>query len=137
MRPLLVLGTALLALAAFQPATDPVVTVHAMCNGATLGAHSVTPEDVTVAQDEDVDWELDSASTATELTIVPKHAGHWPWANDEHFHGGRGRAHHAAAHGHNMNHGAQGTYPYNVDLSCPDGHGGTATVTIDPNIIIH
>jgi hypothetical protein len=139
MRPILVFGAALLALAAFLPARheSPVVSVHAMCADGKLGDHSVSPEDVSVAEGEDVDWDLDDASTASELTVVPKHSGHWPWANDEHFKGGKGKGHRAKANGKNMNKGAQGTYPYNIELTCPDGHGGTTTVTIDPSIIIH
>ena len=139
MRPVLVFGAALLALAAFLPARheSPVVSIHAMCEDGHLGDHSVTPEDVTVGQGEDLDWDLDDASTATDMTIEPKHAGHWPWAKDEHFKGGKGHAHRAKANGKNMNKDAKGTYPYNIELTCPDGKGGTTQVTIDPSIIIH
>jgi hypothetical protein len=139
MRPILALGAALIALAAFLPVRHDTqsVTVHAVCANGQLGDHSVTPEDVTVAQDEDVSWELDDASTATDLTVQPKHNGHWPWANDEHFKGGKGHGHGANANGKHMNKNAAGTYPYNIALTCPDGHGGTTTVTIDPSIIIH
>jgi hypothetical protein len=139
MRPILVLGAALVALAAFLPVRHeaPVVTVHAMCDNGQLGDHSVTPEDVTVAQGDDISWDLDDASSATDLSVQPKHNGHWPWANDEHFKGGKGKSHAAKANGKNMNKDAKGQYPYNIALTCPDGHGGTTTVTIDPSIIIH
>lgn len=121
MRPILVFGAALLALAAFLPARheSPVVTIHAMCEDGHLGDHSVTPEDVTVAQGEDLDWDLNNASTATDMTVQPKHAGHWPWENDERFKGGKGKSHPAKANGKNMKKDAKGTYPYNIELTCP------------------
>ena len=137
MRALLAIGAACLALAAFLPASTPEVTVHAMCDGGHLGDHSVTPDSVDVKVGEDVDWELDDASTATEMTIEPKHPGHWPYANDEHFKGGKGKGHKAKANGSKMFKTAKGAYPYNISLSCPDGKGGSTTVTIDPSIIIH
>ena len=137
MRSLLAIPAAALVLAAFLPADSEVVTVHATCDGAKLGAHSVTPETVTLAQDQDIDWELDDASTATDLSIVPKQAGHWPYANAENFHGGHGHAHRAHGDGKHMNKKADGTYQYSIDLSCPDGQGGSHAVTIDPTIIVH
>ena len=137
MRSLLVLPAAALALAAFVPVATPTVEVHAECDGGQLGAHSVTPDSVTIVQDQDLDWELDASSTATDLTIMPKHPGHWPYANDEHFKGGKGKDHKAHANGHHMNKGAAGSYPYSIELSCPDGHGGSTDVTIDPTIIVH
>ena len=36
-----------------------------------------------------------------------------------------------------MNGNAAGAYRYNIELSCPDGHGGSTTVEIDPTIIVH
>jgi hypothetical protein len=130
---------ACVALAAFLPvhSQSEVVTVHAMCANGQLGEHNVTPEDVSVAQGEDVDWELDDASDASDLTVVPKHPGHWPYAYDEHFKGGKGNGHRAKGSGKKMKANATGTYPYNIALTCPDGNGGTTTVTIDPHIIIH
>jgi hypothetical protein len=85
----------------------------------------------------DVDWELDDASTATDLTIEPKDQRHWPWAGDEKPRGRHGRGERAKAHGAKMRRNARGTYQYNIQLSCPDGNGGTTTVTIDPGIIVH
>ena len=139
MKSVLALVAACIALAAFLPfrAATSVVTVHAMCADGQLGEHSVTPEDVSVAQGEDVDWELDGASDATEINVRPKHPGHWPYAGDEHFKGGKGNGHRAKGNGKNMKANAKGSYPYNIALTCPDGQGGSTTVTIDPNIIIH
>lgn len=137
MRSLLALAAAGLAVAAFLPRDSPLVTVHADCTDGHLGAHSVNPDSVSVAQDENVDWELDESSTATDLSVGPKHPGHWPYAKDEHFKGGKGKDHKAKADGKHMNKKAAGAYPYNIELSCPDGHGGSTSVTIDPTIVVH
>ena len=133
MRPLLALAAATLALLAFTRADTPLVTVHADCDNGHLGAHHVSPDSVSVAQDGDLDWELDDASTATDINVGPKHPGHWPYANDEHFKGGKGKDHEAKADGKHMKKNAAGAYPYNIALTCPGG----ATVTIDPTIVVH
>jgi len=137
MRPLLALAAAALAVAAFLPVSDPVVTVNAQCDMGHLGAHSVTPDTVTVAQDGDIDWELDAASNATGFTVEPKRPGHWPYANDEKFHGGKGNGHRARGNGKHMKKKAAGAYPYSLALGCVDAHGDTVQVTIDPTIIVH
>lgn len=139
MKSVIAAVAACIALAAFRPfhSQSQVVAVHAMCDDGQLGEHSVTPEDVTIAQGEDVDWDLDDSSEATDLTVAPKQAAHWPYGNDEHFKGGRGHGQRAKGHGKNMKANAKGTYAYNIMLTCPDGKGGTTTVTIDPHIIIH
>ena len=137
MRTWLVLAAATLAVAAFFPHQSPDVVVHAECAGGKLGAHSVDPDTVAVDQGSDVDWELDESSTATDLTVQPKQLGHWPYGNNAHFRGGHGHAHRAHAGGNSMNQHAAGTYPYSIQLSCPDGHGGSTSVEIDPTIIVH
>lgn len=137
MRPLIALAASALILAAFLPMTDPVVSVHAQCDGDQLGAHSVTPDTVTIAQGGSADWELDASSNATGLTVEPKHPGHWPYAHDAHFKGGKGKDHRAHANGGDMNKNAAGTYPYNIVLGCVDAQGDTTEVTIDPTIIVH
>jgi len=133
MRFALAIPAAMLALAAFLPADSETVEVSATCDNGQLGAHSVTPDTVTIAQGDDLDWELDASSNAIDLTIVPKHPGHWPYAHDAHFKGGKGADHKAHANGSSMNHGAAGTYPYSIQLTCPGG----SSVTIDPTIIVH
>ena len=135
MKSALIALSAGIALAAFLPVRQDavVVTVSAHCDGGKLGAHSVSPEDVSVAQDADVEWELDDASNATAINVGPKHPGHWPYNADEHFKGGKGPDHAAKGNGKSMKKNAKGTYPYNIALTCPDG----TVVTIDPNIIIH
>jgi hypothetical protein len=139
MKSVLAAIAACVALAAFRPFHQDaaVVTVSATCTEGKLGAHSVSPEDVSVAQGADVDWELDESSNATSIDVGPKHPGHWPYNNDAHFKGGHGPDHPAKGNGNAMKGNAKGKYPYNIMLSCPDGNGGSTTVTIDPNIIIH
>jgi hypothetical protein len=136
MRTLLALGAATLAVTAFLPQSQSV-TVHAECANGQLGAHSVNPDTVQAAQGADIDWELDDASSATDITVQPKQAGHWPWGHDQGWHGQRGHGHRAHAAGNGMNRNAAGTYPYSIELSCPDGHGGSTSVEIDPTIIVH
>ena len=135
----LVASVAVVALLAFTPRRQdtPLVTVSAECVEGQLGEHSVSPDTVTAAQGQDIDWELDDASNATAITVGPKHAGQWPWGGDEKFTGGKGSGHHGKAHGSKMKNNAKGAYAYNIQLTCPDGNGGTTVVTIDPHIIIH
>jgi hypothetical protein len=137
MRLFIGLASAALAVTAFLPSQVPDVVVHAECTGGKLAAHSVDPDTVAVDQGSDIDWELDGSSTATDLAIQPKHPGHWPFAHDAHFSGGKGHEKRAHASGNSMNAHAAGSYPYSIELSCPDGHGGSATVEIDPTIIVH
>jgi hypothetical protein len=137
MRSIFALAAAALALAAFATADAPLVTVRATCDDGRLGAHSVTPDTVTIAQDESIDWELDASSNATAFTVEPKHPGKWLFAHDEHFKGGKGKGDRAHANGEHMNKHAAGSYQYNVVLDCVDAHGATVQVTIDPTIIVH
>lgn len=107
------------------------VEINAKCAGPNNTAVTVSPWNLTIAQDDDVEWVLDGNADTEEVSITPKQRGKWPYASQPPYKGGKANP----ARADKMKRNAKGRYSYNVTLVCTNGNTAD-TVTVDPDIII-
>jgi hypothetical protein len=101
--------------------------VMVQCRSGNNGAF-VTPQQVTIALGDSVEWRMAGNVESDTLIISPKNPEQaWPFEGTP----SRGRSGAVAA-------GARiaGTYSYNITLLCRIPGGGTRQEVIDPDIII-
>jgi hypothetical protein len=110
------------------PATR-VVTVDAKCASPRNTQVTVTPWNITLAQGDDVQWNIDNGANTGEITIAPKAA--WPFATNQ-GNGTKG----SPARGSAMRANARGRYSYTITLICQAGNSTPDTVRIDPDVIV-
>ena len=113
------------------------VTVDIRCDGARLASSRVSPDPVTLAQGDQLDWVLADSSDVDAFDVAPAQIQGerpWPFPDSEGTrHGTRG----APARGRGMRARAAGRYEYAVTARCGAGSGGAgAEVSIDPILII-
>lgn len=132
------MGGVLLAAAAVMAATPwssratVRVTVNARCAGPNTTEVTVSPWNVRLAQDDEVEWVIAANANSNDITITPKETSDWPFASRGPFTATKGRA----ARGNGMRQNGRGTYKYDITLVCQSGNNAPDSVRIDPDIIV-
>jgi len=107
------------------------VAVDLRCSAPGVHRYTVDPDTAKLAQGDELEWVLADSATTSELTITPKQSA-WPFADSLRYHGDHG----TPAHAKKMKPYQRGKrFGYAVRMIC--AKGGTDTVNIDPQIIIH
>ncbi len=110
---------------ASQQVQTEVVTVR--CPAGNNPA-SVSPDTVRVSVGDNVEWRVTGPAASDSIRISLKRPGQaWPFTGSLPSGTTSARANGART---------TGTYPYNIHLLCRQPGGGSAPVTIDPDIIV-
>ncbi len=125
---LITLLAAGIAAVPYSPLRTPATTqVMVHCPNGNQGAF-VTPQPVTIAVGDSIEWRMTGQVTSDTLVISLKDEKQaWP------FGGAMPKGKTSARTGEAR---VKGTYGYNVHLQCRLSSGGSEPVVIDPDIII-
>lgn len=109
-----------------QPAAGDTVKVHVTCQGSQV-SFWVNPWTVTISRGDSVVWQLETGSTADEISVAQKQ-GQWPFAGPPQA-GNRSRPAKSGGPANRV-----GRHGYSITLQCADNG---PRVIVDPDIVIN
>lgn len=109
------------------------VTVSARCAGPNSTEITVSPWNVRLQQDDEVEWIIAANANSNNITVTPKATSGWPFASRGPFIAGKGQP--ARANGMRPN--GRGSYKYDIQLVCQSGNNPPDSVVVDPDVIVN
>jgi hypothetical protein len=109
------------------------VTVNARCAGPNSTEVTVSPWNVRLQQDDEIEWVIAANANSNNITLTPKETSGWPFASRGPFLAAKGQP--ARANGMRPN--SRGNYKYNIQLVCQSGSNPPDSVIIDPDVIVN
>ncbi len=109
------------------------VTVSARCAGPNSTEVTVSPWNVRLQQDDEIEWVISANANSDNVTVTPKATSGWPFASRGPFIATKGQS----ARANRMRPNSRGSYKYDIQLICQSGNNPPDSVLIDPDVIVN
>ncbi|QJR35804.1 hypothetical protein HKW67_09920 [Gemmatimonas groenlandica] len=107
--------------------------MSARCAGPNSTEVTVSPWNVRLQQDDEIEWVIAANANSDNISVTPKATSGWPFPSRGPFNAAKGQP----ARANRMRPNSRGGYKYNIQLVCQAGNNPPDTVIIDPDVIVN